>query len=379
MRVIHVVPSVAEEASGLSYIVPRLCEGLIEAGADAHLATLDGSRGNPLSPYLKTFPRGLGPHKLGASPQMYRWLSEKAAYGQVDLIHNHSLWMMPTVYPGKVCRRYSNCRLIVSPQGTLSPWALDFHPLRKRLFWRFLQGPAIRLATCFHATGEGEYQDIRALGFTQPICILPCGIDVPPLSRTPAGGRRRLLFLGRIHPIKGLKILLRAWSALQDRFSEWDLHVAGPDNDGHLTEMRALAAELKLGRLVFRGPLYGAEKLNAYRSADLFVLPTHSDSFAMTVAEALAAGTPAIVTVGAPWSKLPREGAGWWIEIGVDSLVACLEEALASSPTQLAQMGLAGRRWMEREYEWRSISEQCAATYHWLLQGGDTPAWVRMN
>jgi glycosyltransferase involved in cell wall biosynthesis len=166
---------------------------------------------------------------------------------------------------------------------------------------------------------------------------------------------------------------------IQHRFRDWELHVVGPDDNGHLADVRALVADLKLDRLVLSGPLYGANKLNAYQAADLFVLPTHSENFGLTVAEALAAGTPAIVTVAAPWSRLPDEGAGWSIEIGLDSLVACLEAALAASPSQLAHMGLAGRRWMAREYAWRAIGERCALTYRWLLEGGDTPSWVRLN
>ncbi len=117
---------------------------------------------------------------------MHRWLVDEANCGRFGLIHNHSLWMMPNVYPGQVCRRYSNCRLMVSPHGTLSGWALDFHALRKKVFWHLLQGPAVRGAACFHATSESEYQDIRKLGLVQPICILPNGIDVPPLLKPPA-------------------------------------------------------------------------------------------------------------------------------------------------------------------------------------------------
>jgi len=157
------------------------------------------------------------------------------------------------------------------------------------------------------------------------------------------------------------------------------LHIVGPDNDGHLADVRALAAALKLERVVLSGPLYGKDRLNAYRAADLFVLPTHSENFAMTVAEALAAGTPAVVTVAAPWAGLPREGAGWSIALGVDPLVACLEGALRLSPDRLAQMGLAGHRWMANEFAWPRIAQQCARTYQWLLNGGDAPACVRMN
>lgn len=379
MRVIHVLSSVDDEASGPSYSVVRLCESLIETGADTRLAALEWSPRTKSAPYLRRFPLGIGPRRLGRSPEMHRWLVDQAQSRRVDLIHNHNLWMMPNIYPGKVCQHYANCRLMVSPRGTLSGWALGFHALRKKVFWRLLQGPAVRGAACFHATCESEYQDIRKLGLVQPICIVPNGIDVPPLLKPPASDRRRLLFLGRIHPVKGVTTLLHAWRAIQYRFRDWELHVVGPDDNGHLADVRALAADLNLVRLVFAGPLYGAKKLNAYRSADLFVLPTHSENFAMTVAEALAAGTPAVVTVAAPWSRLTDEGAGWSIEVGLDSLVACLEAALGTSPSLLAQMGLAGRHWMAREYAWQTIGEQCAVTYRWLLEGGHTPAWVRLH
>jgi glycosyltransferase involved in cell wall biosynthesis len=143
--------------------------------------------------------------------------------------------------------------------------------------------------------------------------------------------------------------------------------------------MVELAAGLKLERVVFRGALFGEDKLRAYRAASLFVLPTHSENFAITVAEAMAAGTPVIVTVGAPWSALPREGAGWWIDIGVEPLIACLEEALALAPERLTQMGATARHWMIRDYSWQHIAERCAVTYRWLVQGGDVPEWVRLH
>ena len=145
MRVIHVVPAVSDEASGPSYSVVRLCEALIETGMETQLAALDWNPGSRSTPCLTTFPLGRGPRGIGASPQMRRWLEEQVASGRLDLIHNHSLWMMPNVYPGSVCRRYSNCRLVVSPRGTLSHWALGFHGFRKTLFWRLLQGPAVRV------------------------------------------------------------------------------------------------------------------------------------------------------------------------------------------------------------------------------------------
>lgn len=378
MRVIHVVPAVTEEASGPSYSVPRLCESLIEAGVVVHLATLDQGPLPVSLPYLKAFPLGIGPRRLGASPSMRRWLVEEAASGRVDLIHNHSLWMMPNVYPGRACRR-GRCLLVVSPRGTLSTWALRRSALQKKIFWRLLQAPVLQAAACFHVTAESEYEDIRRLGFLQPVCILPNGIDLPPFAEVPKVGRRVLLFLGRMHPVKGVDSLLRSWQSVEHRFPDWELHLAGPDNGGYLAEMQGLAAELRLERVVFRGKLLGEEKWRAYRSASLFVLPTYSENFGMTVAEALAAGTPTIVTKGAPWGGLKEQGAGWWIDIGVDPLVACLEQALGLPEMRLAEMGRAGREWMKRDYSWDRIGTQVSLAYRWLLEGGEAPPWVRSD
>lgn len=378
IRVAHVVPSIANEASGPSYSVVRLCESLIGAGQEVTLAALDWApmASSPL--FLKTFPLGIGPRSLGRSPAMQRWLSEQAQSRSVDLIHNHSLWMMPNVYPGQVAQRYG-LPLVVSPRGTLSEWAMRSGSSLKRAFWPVLQRPALSSTTCFHATATSEYEDIRRMGFLQPVAIIPNGIDIPTLPPKVLENSRTLLFLGRIHKKKGLDMLLPAWRAVQDRFSDWRLQIVGPDNGGYLAEMQQLARDLRLERVEFTGALFGGQKWQVYGQADLFVLPTYSENFGISVTEALAAGAPAIVTKGAPWEELERQGAGWWIDIGVDPLVACLEDALARPSNDLAEMGLRGRDWMMETYSWTQIAMQMAATYQWVLNGGTKPACVREN
>jgi glycosyltransferase involved in cell wall biosynthesis len=302
-------------------------------------------------------------------------LSMMAASQTVDLIHNNSLWMMPNIYPGQVAKRY-NIPYVVTPRGTLSAWAMKSGTSVKRIIWPLLQRPALAATTCFHATAMSEYEDIRRMGFHQPVAIIPNGIDILDLHPSIEKNDRTLLFLGRIHPVKGLDMLLPAWQAVQERFAEWKLRIVGPDNGGYLARMKETAADLALERIEFTGPLFGPEKWQAYRDADLFVLPTYSENFGMAVAEALAAGTPAIVSKGAPWSDLNTRQAGWWIDIGVDPLVACLEQALAESSGDLSARGLRGREWMKAEYSWQHIGRKMAATYEWILNGGSKPEWI---
>ncbi|HCB14967.1 MAG TPA: glycosyltransferase [Gammaproteobacteria bacterium] len=384
MRLIQIVPAIAEEASGPSYSVVRLCEALSAQGQDVTLAALNWAPLPAPPPFLKTFPLGIGPRRLGRSPAMKRWLDEMCRRGQVDILHNHGMWQMNAVYPAWVARN-SSVDLIYSPRGAFSEWAMRHGSKAKKLFWPLLQHSALQSATGFHATAESEYDDIRRLGFMQPVAIIPNGIDIPLLPAKPVLEYRTLLFLGRLHPKKGLDILLTAWESIQDKHSDWKLEIVGSDDgyhssSGYLYELKKMIASLGLKRVEFSGAVYGNEKLQKYRDADLFVLPTHSENFGMTVAESLALATPAIVSKGAPWRGLERHAAGWWIDIGVDPLVACLEEALSCSPAQLAEMGGRGRRWMETEFSWAHIGQQMAETYRWLLDPSlSVPGWVRLD
>ena len=375
---LHVVPEISTQASGPSYSVVRLCESLLSQGHKVTLDVLDWAPIASPPSFVKTFPLGFGPRRLGRSPSMLHSLNSEVNTGTFDLIHNHGLWVMPNVYSCWVSRRF-DMPLVVSPRGTLSEWAFLSGSIVKKVFWPLLQRPALKATTCFHATAISEYEDIRRMGFQQPVAIIPNGVDIPRLKYENTNQMRTLLFLGRIHPVKGVDTLLEAWRVVSPRFPKWQLRIVGPDNHGYLARMRVLAAELKLARVEFSGPLYGEAKLKAYQDAELFVLPTHSENFGTTVAEALAAGTPAIVSKGAPWEGLVCEGAGWWIDIGLDPLVASLEVALSISREELLLMGEKGRVWMQRDFSWTEIAHKTRETYRWILNGGKKPDWVRLG
>jgi len=380
-QIIHVVPAVSNESSGVTYATTRLCDSLVDLGLNVSLVAMEWGPIERPPEFLRTFPVGLGPRRLGRSPGMLRWLMDQADARRLGVIHNHGMWQMNSIYPARVSRKHG-VPLIVSPHGSWSEWAMSSGSIAKKPFWHLLQRPAMLRATCFHVTSETEYAEVRNLGFTQPIAVVPIGIDIPPLRKERLSSDRTLLFLGRINPKKGLDLLLSAWGAVQARFPEWRLRIVGSDegyygSSGYMSELKSLAAALGLQRIEFSGALHGAAKWQAYADSDLFVLPTYSENFGLSIAEALASGTPALVSKGAPWSGLDARRAGRWIDIGVDPLVAGLEDLLQREPRELRDMGINGRTWMTEAYSWRTIGQRMAELYHWLARGSaGVPSFV---
>jgi glycosyltransferase involved in cell wall biosynthesis len=368
MRVIQVVPRIAASSSGPSYSVSRLSESLQDAGAEVQLHVLEPLPAELPNVEVRTYPtrRFPGAWRLGWSPEMKKGLV--AAARDADIIHNHGMWMMPNIYCHEAART-NGCRLIFSPRGTLSDWALNRSRFRKRLVWWGGQKGAVQAADRLHATSEKEGEEIRRFGLHQAIVVVPNGVDVPRrISRPPnARQERTLLFLSRIHPAKNLDRLLVAWAELQGVFPSWRLTIAGPDSGGYARRMRVLARSLGLNRVQFAGEVTGLEKSELLAQADLFVLPTQTENFAIAVAEALAHGTPAIVTRGAPWAGLEAHGCGWWIEHGQAVLTGALRTAMVRSPRELDEMGERGRQWMLRDFSWQGIGDRMLEAYHSLL------------
>lgn len=377
MKLIHVVPHIDQEAAGPSYSVPRLCQSLAACGNEVELTCL-AARGDIPGVALDCHPQWPILGRFAISTSLSRALGQKAQF--VDVVHNHSLWSMVNVTAGWMVpgRR---AKLVTSPRGTLSAYALGRSRWIKRLMW-LLQRRALAKADMLHATSEVELKEIRAKGFTAPVVVLPNGIDLPvlpSLSGVRQAETRTLLYLGRIHPIKGLDRLLGAWALVQAKHPQWRLVVAGRGEAAHVNEVKEIAKKLAVQRVSFPGPLYGKDKAQAYIDADLFVLPTHSENFGMVVAEALAHGCPVVVSRGAPWAALEPEGCGWWVDNSVPTLAPALDAAMWLPQDQLATMGLRGRAWMERDFGWNAIGKKMDAAYRWLLNGGDRPAWVRMD
>lgn len=373
MRLVHVVPHIAKEASGPTVVGLRLCEKLEILGARNALVGLsDPSSSAPAS--ALTFPRGLGPRRWGRSPALITWLQQQLHTQQIDLLHSHGLWMSINTQSVNAALK-AGVPVLVSPHGSMSAWAMRSGSWAKKIAWPVSLKPTLQGIQGLHATALNELEEIRQLGFRQPVALVPLGIELPAIPPAPSdpSGLRTMLFLGRIHPKKGLPILLEAWRRIHSEFPTWRIRVVGPDEGGHLAEVQALVAKWELPRVEFSGPVFGMEKWKVYRDSELFVLPTHSENFAVAVAEALASGIPAMVSHGAPWSHLETQQAGWWVKTEVSAWASCLQEVLRWPPEALRKSGERGRAWMRTAYTWEASAAQLLAAYHYFLGTGDKP------
>jgi glycosyltransferase involved in cell wall biosynthesis len=373
---IHIVPSISNKSSGPSYSVVRLCETLIKSGLKVKLATLDYKKKN-LPSFVKSFKNEFIIKKIGHSKLMYKWLEDQIKINKNLIIHNHSLWMMPNIYPGVLRTKYGN-PLVISPRGTLSKWSMSNGSIFKKFIWHLLQKRVINNAVCFHATSEIEYGEIRTLGFKNPVGIIPNGIDIYEgiEKKFKKKNKKKLLYLGRIHKKKGLDILLIVWSKLQDLYQDWDLKIVGPDDNNYINELNPLIKKLKLKRVFFSKKKEGEKKWREYLSSDLFVLPSHSENFGVTIAEALSVGLPVVTTTNTPWKKLEEYKAGWCINLSVENMYQCLSHAMKLDEKLLHNLGENGKNWMKKDYSWEMVGEKILKTYSWIQNKEKKPDFI---
>ncbi|MEO7931668.1 MAG: glycosyltransferase [Chthoniobacterales bacterium] len=350
MRVLHTVASLRLATGGPARSVPALANALADLGIDSHIWSPEPADG------FDTPPRFTAYH--GNLATMEKQL------GDFDLIHDHGLWLPTNHAVSRMAARFHVPRM-VSPRGMLEPWALNHKKWKKKLAWWCYQRRDLASACALHATAESEADQFRNLGLKNPIYVIPNGVEVPEprIKAHSQSATKTALFLGRIHPKKGLPLLVQAWARVKPE--GWKMRVIGPDEDGHRAEVEALVAQHGLANdWQFEGALEGEQKTAAFCEADLFILPTYSENFGIAIAEALAAGVAVITTTGAPWQELVKHRCGWWVPPKIEPLACALKEALLMDEEERQQMGHRGIAWMKEGFTWHSLAIRMLAAYN---------------
>tara|TARA_B110000908_G_scaffold172391_1_gene239520 strand:- start:1220 stop:2305 length:1086 start_codon:yes stop_codon:yes gene_type:complete len=359
MRILHSVASLDPSSGGPARSVPQLALALVDCDVEVGLWSAEPSK-NGLA--------DLSADELARIEVFSGDFSEALdAFGTPDLVHDHGIWLPCHREVAKVCNVRGIPRM-VSPRGMLEPWALNHKKWKKRLAWLLYQKRDLQSAIAMHATADQEADQLRHLRLKAPILVAANGVAMPPLSNEIdlKNSSKTALFLSRIHTKKGLPMLIEAWQKVMPE--GWTMRVVGPDENGHLQELKEQVEAAGLSELWrFEDSLEGDAKWQAMADADLFILPSHSENFGIVVAESLACGTPVITTTGTPWQGLQEYECGWWVKPEVDDLTVALKTATTLEQDGRQKMGRSGQAWVAEEFAWPAIAEKVCKFYQQIL------------
>jgi len=363
MKVLLTAASLRTDYGGPAVSVSRLAAALTETGVKVGLWAADGS-----ASVTQLLPKETSVQRLAGSES-----EALERFGSVDLLHDNGIWL-PHNHHLAVLAGKRGIPRVVSIRGMLEPWAFRHKHAKKKFAWWLFQQRDLKHAQCHITTGVTEAENLQRLDLGVPIATIPNGVDVPDDRRprietesTIPGRPRTALFLGRIYPIKGLPMLVEAWSRV--RPVGWRFRIAGPDEAGHQKQVAKAVADAGLSDVVsFVGPVEARAKSDLFFDADLFVSPTYSENFGMAIAEALAHGLPVLTTTGAPWPMLQETGCGWWVEPTVDGIAKGLRQAMNSDAETLQQMGEKGRCLVSKQFSWNRVALLMRSTYEQVLK-----------
>lgn len=348
MKILHILQGL-ELTSGISAFLVENADRQVEAGHDVAILYerfLDYKPSRRVNIFNAKSPRG-----IKFTP---------------DIVHIHAVWSLFSVRAMRWCLR-NKMPFVVSPHGCLMPRVMSKGRVKKSLFYQLLLKPLIQRADALHATAQAEATVLKNLGLRPKIYVVPLGVELPQIEPQVEHDIKKVLFVGRLGEEKGLVNLLHAWSRVDH--AGWRLVIAGPDWMGYKRILEEEVGNMSLqDSVAFSGMVSGEVKDRCYRSADVFVLPSPMENFGAVVLEAMAYSLPVIATKGTPWKVLSDEHCGWWIDQGLDPLVAALNDAMHISDSERKEMGIRGKRLAEENYSWDGTSQRLLSFYSEILR-----------
>ncbi|WP_404786641.1 glycosyltransferase [Altericista sp. CCNU0014] len=394
MRILHVIPSIAQVRGGPSQAVLEMVKALNDSGMEAEIATtndngsvlLDVPIGQcseyqhvPVWFFSRFSPNIHSVREFAFSSQLTTWLWQNI--DRYDLLHIHAIFSYPSTMAMAIARQ-QNVPYIARPLGQLCEWSLQQSARKKQLYLDAIERVNLNGAKALHFTAQQEQTEVKSLCLKPSSFILPHGLGMPsPCLDARQILRQQLnlppdepiiLFLSRLHPKKGLDILIPALGKLlRHRFT---FVLAGDGDSAYTAYLRTLLETHGLDeRTHWMGFVKGEQKNQLLQGADLFALTSHSENFGIAVLEALAAGLPALVAPGVALAPMIRQyQLGYVADLDEGAIAQTLEQYFAR-PVEAKAMGDRARQFVLERYTWDRIAAQLIEVYTAILSKQPIP------
>lgn len=385
MKLLIVIPALGNADGGTATFAIEIAQALGMQGVAVDVVCTNANGAKRLEVPLYTwiaetscrvqyFPYiGWGDSKFSYS--LSKWLFAHIA--DYDLVHTNAIFSIPNLPAYWACQ-YHHIPFVVTPHGMLEPWSLSYKAGKKKFYYTWLEKPALKKAAAMHMLAAPEAEQIKMLGLPTPLVVIPNGVRDRDFQVLPeetlfaqkfpqTQGKKLILFLSRIDPKKGLDLLAIAFSQVHTKFPETHLAIAGPDNIGFLPTAQGYFAQAGcLDAVTFTGMLTGSLKLAAIASASIFVAPSYSEGFSISILEGMAAGLPCVITTACNFPEAAFADAAHVVEPNGDRIAEALIQCL-QYPETAKQMGDRARQLILEQYTWDRIAAKLIELYKSIL------------
>ena len=378
MKILQTIAGLGAKSGGTSTCTYDLLTAMHREGYEVDLMTLavrDSSdrlmgRGEE---WIKALPNdGISPY--GYSCNMNRFLRQT----DYDLYHTNGMWMHCN-HETCVMARKKEKPYIITPHGMLYPQALARCAWKKKLLLA-IGGvdKDLKLATCIHVTCIEEMEYYRALGYKNPVAVIPNPVPMPDFIKeiVRENSIKRIGLFGRLKQKKNVEALIDAWIMLSNKVKYSQLVIMGKGDVDYERMLRNKVRRQGLKNVEFAGFVNGREKFERLASLTALCVPSDFENFGMIVTEALSVGTPVIASLGTPWQDLNNYHCGYWINNDIETLAKTIQEVLILSELDIAEMGRNGKRLVEEKYSDTQVAMMVCRLYEWILNGGEKPEFV---
>jgi glycosyltransferase involved in cell wall biosynthesis len=384
MRVLIFTPYIGANYGGIGRAVEGIAGGLASQNITVDVITTDANNLEKLFIPLNTwihenryriryFPCW---HKKDFvwSWQLLYWLIGNLH--KYNLVHTHTVFAPIVSFVNYLCN-LKRIPYVMTPHGMLEPWALSYKAGKKRFYYKLIESKILQRANTIHVIANLEAKNVKSLGFNQ-LAVVNNGVFRHEFTALPdteifyqqfptTRNKHLILFLGRIDPKKGLDLLASAFAQVHNKFPHAHLVVAGPNSIGYLTTVKDYFVQAGCeGAVTFTGMLTGTLKYAALAAANLYVAPSYSEGFSISILEAMAAGKPSIITTGCNFPEAAYAKAAHVVDINASEIANALVQCL-SCPEETQKMGIRARELIMQNYTWESAAQKLAEVYKWIL------------